>query len=32
MLLSILKRAKRKGWIDANPADDAERVTVRRYR
>ena len=29
-LFSILKRAKRKGWIDANPAEDAERVTVRR--
>jgi integrase len=29
-LYSILKRAKRKGWIDANPAEDAERVTVRR--
>ena len=29
-LYSSLKRAKRKGWIDANPAEDAERVTVRR--
>ena len=29
-LYSILKRAKRKGWIDANPAEDAERVTVPR--
>ena len=28
--LRILKRAKRKGWLDANPAEDAERVTVRR--
>ncbi len=29
-LYSILRRAKRKGWIAANPAEDAERVTVRR--
>jgi len=29
-LYSILKRAKRKGWIDINPAEDAERVTVPR--
>jgi hypothetical protein len=29
-LYSILKRAKRKGWIAANPAEDAGRVTVRR--
>jgi integrase len=29
-LYSILKRAKRKGWIDVNPAEDAERVTVPR--
>jgi integrase len=29
-LYSILKRAKRKGWIDTNPAEDAERVTVPR--
>ncbi|UJA20582.1 site-specific integrase [Thermoleophilia bacterium SCSIO 60948] len=27
---SILKRAKRKGWIKTNPAEDAERVTVKR--
>ena len=27
---AILKRAKRKGWIATNPAEDAERVTVRR--
>jgi integrase len=26
----ILKRAKRKGWIPTNPAEDAERVTVER--
>jgi integrase len=25
----ILKRAKRKGWIPVNPAEDAERVTVK---
>jgi integrase len=30
LLHGILKRAKRKGWIRANPAEDAERVTVRR--
>jgi integrase len=29
-LYSILKRAKRKGWIEVNPAEDAERVTVPR--
>ena len=27
---SVLKRAKRKGWIPANPAEDAERVTLER--
>lgn len=27
---SILKRAKRKGWMATNPAEDAERVTVQR--
>jgi len=30
LLHGILKRAKRKGWIAVNPAEDAERVTVRR--
>ncbi len=30
LLHGVLKRAKRKGWIAANPAEDAERVTVRR--
>jgi integrase len=30
LLHGILKRAKRKGWIASNPAEDAERVTVRR--
>src|SRR4051794_38773575 len=30
LLHGILKRAKRKGWIAANPAADAERVSVRR--
>ena len=30
LLHGILKRAKRKGWIATNAADDAERVTVRR--
>ena len=30
LLHGILKRAKRKGWIGTNPAEDAERVTVRR--
>lgn len=29
-LHGILKRAKRKGWIDSNPAEDAERVSVKR--
>jgi integrase len=29
-LYSILKRAQRKGWIDGNPAEDAERITVPR--
>jgi len=29
MLYGILKRAKRKGWIAANPAEDAERVTLK---
>ncbi len=27
LLHGILKRAKRKGWIAANPAEDAERIT-----
>lgn len=26
----ILKRAKRRGWIPANPAEDVERVTLKR--
>jgi integrase len=30
LLHGILKRAKRKGWVATNPAEDAERVTVRR--
>jgi integrase len=30
LLHGILKRAKRKGWIAANPAADAERVSVPR--
>lgn len=30
LLYSILKRAKRRKWIAANPAEDAERVTVAR--
>ncbi len=30
LLHGILKRAKRKGWIASNPAEDAERVAVRR--
>jgi integrase len=27
---SVLKRAKRRGWILVNPAEDAERVTLKR--
>src|SRR4051794_7040881 len=30
LLHGVLKRAKRKGWVATNPAEDAERVTVRR--
>jgi integrase len=30
LLGGILARAKRKGWIATNPAEDAEKVTVRR--
>jgi integrase len=30
LLHGIFKRAKRKGWIASNPAEDAERVNVRR--
>ncbi|MDQ3630662.1 MAG: tyrosine-type recombinase/integrase, partial [Actinomycetota bacterium] len=30
LLFGIFKRAKRRKWIAANPAEDAERVTVRR--
>jgi hypothetical protein len=30
LLHGVLKRAQRKGWIAANPAADAERVSVRR--
>jgi integrase len=27
---SVLKRAKRLGWITSNPAEDAERITIKR--
>lgn len=30
LLFGILKRAKRRGWITSNPAEDVERVTVKR--
>jgi len=30
LLHGILKRAKRKKWIASNPAEDAERITVKR--
>jgi integrase len=30
LLHGILKRAKRKKWIDTNPAEDAERITLKR--
>jgi len=30
LLHGILKRAKRKKWIAANPAEDAERITLKR--
>jgi integrase len=30
LLHGIMKRAKRKGWIPSNPAEDAERVSVGR--
>lgn len=30
ILYSTLKRAKRKKWIPANPAEDAERITLKR--
>ena len=30
LLHGILKRAKRKKWIDSNPAEDAERITLKR--
>ncbi|MDP9260474.1 MAG: tyrosine-type recombinase/integrase, partial [Actinomycetota bacterium] len=30
LLHGILKRAKRKKWIAANPAADAERITLKR--
>jgi len=30
LLYGILKRAKRRGWIPSNPAEDVERVTVKR--
>src|SRR3954466_14228145 len=30
LLHGILARAKRKGWVDANAAADAERVTLKR--
>lgn len=30
LLHGILKRAKRRGWIAVNPAEDAERVSVQR--
>lgn len=30
LLFGILKHAKREGWIPSNPAEDVERVTVKR--
>jgi integrase len=30
LLHGILKRAKRRGWVATNAAEDAERVTVKR--
>src|SRR5205823_2885412 len=30
LLYGVLKRAKRKKWIASNPAEDAERVTLKR--
>jgi integrase len=30
LLYGVMKRAKRRGWIPANPAEDVERVTVKR--
>ena len=30
LLFGICKRAKRRGWIASNPAEDVERVTVKR--
>jgi integrase len=30
LLHGVLRRAKRRGWISVNPADDAERVSVKR--
>lgn len=30
LLFGVLKRAKRRKWIDSNPAEDVERVTVKR--
>lgn len=30
LLHGVLKRAKRKGWLTVNPAEEAERVTVKR--
>jgi integrase len=30
LLRGVMGRAKRKGWIDTNPCEDAEKVTVRR--
>ncbi len=30
LLFGVLKHAKREGWISSNPAEDVERVTVKR--
>lgn len=30
LLYGVMKRAKRRGWITTNPAEDVERVTVQR--
>jgi hypothetical protein len=30
LLQGILRRAKRKEWIGSNPAEDAERITLKR--
>ena len=30
LLFGVMKRAKRRGWIQSNPSEDVERVSIKR--